>query len=98
MKEIIGYDPEEISANHERFSDFLHPAELSDMKAKGEDMNCKSFAKMFMDSKVQVPRKFFVKVAISSMQSLTQDKIFLLAKISTYMYMYSSCEIGSSIL
>ena len=39
VKEIVGYDPEEFFANHERFFDCLHPAEYSDMMAKAE--HCK---------------------------------------------------------
>ena len=43
MKEIVGYDPEEVIVSHDRFIDFLHPAEVSDMKAKGEDVKSKHY-------------------------------------------------------
>ena len=44
VKEIVGYDPEEFYANHERFTDFLHPAEYSDLKAMADNLKGKSLS------------------------------------------------------
>ena len=45
IKEIVGYEPEEFYANHERFYDFLHPAEYSDLKAMAAKSRGKSSTK-----------------------------------------------------
>ena len=48
VKEIVGYDPKEIYTNHERFSDFLHPAEYKDLMAKANDLKGESSTTNFV--------------------------------------------------